>query len=236
MRESGARWQVQRAVWRSRRRCSLRRVTRSLGLVEAPARSGGAAVSAAAPLPGPAAPLATAAPPPEWEYVPEGFERGAKGWDVQAISDAYREKWPSYLAAIEGPKPLGVYHEVVSGEAVTAEDHSAHNMLVSYGYVLALAARQREQISVLDWGGGIGHYLPLSRALLPGVEIDYHCKDVPVLASMGGSCSPKPASTTTTPPWSAATTSCSQVARCSIRPTGGRPWPRWPTRPRGCST
>jgi len=58
-------------------------------------------------------------------------------------------------------------------------------MLVSYGYVLALAARQREQISVLDWGGGIGHYLPLSRALLPGVEIDYHCKDVPVLAEHG---------------------------------------------------
>ena len=123
--------------------------------------------------------------PPEWSYVPEGFAREAKGWNVQAISDAYREKWPSYLAALEGTAPLGVYHEIVSGGTVGTEDHSAHNMLVSYAYVLALAARKRDRISILDWGGGIGHYLPLSRAVLPGVEIDYHCKDVPVLAEHG---------------------------------------------------
>jgi hypothetical protein len=58
-------------------------------------------------------------------------------------------------------------------------------MLMSYGYVLALAAGGRERPSLLDRGGGIGHYLPVSRALLPGVEIDYHCKGVPVLAEHG---------------------------------------------------
>jgi putative methyltransferase (TIGR04325 family) len=123
--------------------------------------------------------------PPHWEYVPEGFAREAKGWNVGAISDAYREKWPSYLAAIEGTNPLGVNHEVPSGQSVGFEDHGAHNMLVSYAYVLALAARRRDRISLLDWGGGVGHYLALSRALVPGVEIDYHCRDVPVLAEHG---------------------------------------------------
>lgn len=182
MSSRGVRWQLQRAVWALTPPLLLplvRRLTRRVGLV-------------ATAQPRPAAPPAETAPrvqaerePAEWEYVPEGFAREAKGWNVEAISDAYREKWPSYLAAIEGAKSLGVYHEVVSGERVTAQDHSAHNMLVSYAYVLALAARMRERISVLDWGGGIGHYLPLSRRLVPGLEIDYHCKDVPVLVEHG---------------------------------------------------
>jgi putative methyltransferase (TIGR04325 family) len=182
----GARWQLRRAVWALTPPVLLpvlRAAARRLGLAGSPA-----AVPAAAPPPPvpDAAPAVQPAPgPPHWEYVPEGFARRAKGWNVQAISDAYREKWPSFLAAIEGANPLGVNHEVPSGESVGFEDHGAHNTLVSYAYVLALAARTRERISLLDWGGGVGHYLALSRALVPGVEIDYHCRDVPVLARHG---------------------------------------------------
>ena len=182
----GVRWQVQRAVWALTPPVLLppvRSLARRLGLATPPTVA--AAPAEAAPVPAEAPAVEAAPAPPHWEYVPEGFAREAKGWNVQAISDAYREKWPSYLAAIEGPKPLGVYHEVPSGQAVGFEDHGAHNTLVSYAYVLALAARTRDRISLLDWGGGIGHYLPLSRALVPGVEIDYHCKDVPVLAEHG---------------------------------------------------
>jgi putative methyltransferase (TIGR04325 family) len=176
----GVRWQVQRAVWALTPPALLplvRSLARRLGLATAPT----VALAQAEP----AAPMPAETPLPHWEHVPEGFAREAKGWNVQAISDAYREKWPSYLAAIEGSKPLGVNHEVPSGQAVGFEDHGAHNMLVSYAYVLALAARTRDRISLLDWGGGIGHYLPLSRALVPDVEIDYHCKDVSVLAEHG---------------------------------------------------
>jgi putative methyltransferase (TIGR04325 family) len=180
----GARWQLQRAVWALTPPALLplvRGAARRLGLVSPPAPVAEAVPQVAVATPAVRSPPA----PPHWQYVPEGFARQARGWNVEAISDAYREKWPSYLAAIEGTKPLGVYHEVPSGQAVGFEDHGAHNMLVSYAYVLALAARTRDRISLLDWGGGIGHYLPLSRALLPGVEIDYHCKDVSVLAEHG---------------------------------------------------
>ena len=182
----GLRWHLQRAIWALTPPVLLplvRRAARRLGVVAAPAP----APVAAAVAPPAAAPEAPAepAPPPHWEHVPEGFARPAKGWNVQAISDAYREKWPSYLAAIEGTKPLGVNHEMPQGHVIGWEDHGAHNTLVSYAYVLALAARGRDRISLLDWGGGIGHYLPLSRALIPGVEIDYHCKDVTVLAEHG---------------------------------------------------
>jgi putative methyltransferase (TIGR04325 family) len=178
----GARWQLQRAVWGLTPPVLLplvRAAARRLGLVDPPATRAAPVVATAPPAVEPAPAL------PHWEYVPEGFTRQAKGWNVQAISDAYREKWPSYLAAIEGTKPLGVNHEVPSGQSVGFEDHGAHNMLVSYAYVLALAARTRDRISLLDWGGGVGHYLALSRALVPDVEIDYHCRDVPVLAQHG---------------------------------------------------
>src|SRR5580765_6322621 len=48
------------------------------------------------------------APPSEWEYVPEGWSRTAGSWNVEAIARVYREKWPSFLAAVEGSGPLGV--------------------------------------------------------------------------------------------------------------------------------
>jgi putative methyltransferase (TIGR04325 family) len=131
------------------------------------------------------------AAPPEWEYVPEGWERArldpnVKGWDVDAVVEANRAKWPAYVEALQGAAPLGVYHEAAAGDRVEVHDHSAHNMLVSYAYVLALAAHASERVSVLDWGGGAGHYEVLSRAVLPtGVELEYHCKDVPKLVALG---------------------------------------------------
>jgi putative methyltransferase (TIGR04325 family) len=123
--------------------------------------------------------------PPEWEYVPEGWARPAKGWDTEAIVAAYRERWPSYVAALAAPRPLGVYHEVVAGESVEENDREAHNMLVSFAYVLARVARGRNRISMLDWGGGLGHYLALSRAVLPDLQVEYHCRELPAVAAAG---------------------------------------------------
>jgi putative methyltransferase (TIGR04325 family) len=130
----------------------------------------------------PPPPPATA---PEWEYVPEGWAREAKGWNVDAVADAYAVKWPSYVAAVSGPWPLGINHEVPAGEPVDRLDREAHNTVVSYGYALALAAHGKSRLSILDWGGALGHYEPLSRALLPGVELDFHCKEVPALVERG---------------------------------------------------
>jgi putative methyltransferase (TIGR04325 family) len=127
----------------------------------------------------------TSTEPPEWEYVPEGWVRPTTGWDTEAVVAAYRAKWPSYVAALAEPRPLGVYHEVVAGESVEPHDREAHNMLVSFAYVLARAARGRDRISMLDWGGGLGHYLALSRAVLPGLTVEYHCRELPSVAAAG---------------------------------------------------
>jgi putative methyltransferase (TIGR04325 family) len=126
--------------------------------------------------------------PPEWEFVPEGWARPALGWAVDAVARAYREKWPAYLAAIEAPSPLGVHHETAE---VQRDDSGAHNMLVSFAYVLARAGRGRERISVLDWGGGLGHYHALARSVVPDLHLDYHCKETPVVCTIGRELQPE---------------------------------------------
>jgi putative methyltransferase (TIGR04325 family) len=129
-------------------------------------------------------PLAGSNSPPEWEYVPAGWRSGepVKGWNDESVLRTQFAKWPDFLRLVRGTGPLGIYHE-----AATLSDRNpvGHNTLMTYGYVLARAARKKDRISLLDWGGGVGHYGVISRALLPDVEIDYHCRDVPILCQGG---------------------------------------------------
>jgi putative methyltransferase (TIGR04325 family) len=124
---------------------------------------------------------------PEWEYIPEGWSYlqahpEIKGWNVQEILDVYKRKWPRFLAQMEGTGPLGIAHE---SELSTNDDLHTHNMMMSLAYALALASHHRSSLSILDWGGGIGHFCVMAKKLLPDVEIEYHCKDVPLLAEHG---------------------------------------------------
>ena len=119
---------------------------------------------------------------PEWEYAPEGFAREVPGWNVDAVADAERRKWPAFLDAVETAATIGVNHE---GANVEIDDYPTHNLLITFGFVLALAARGRGRLRVLDWGGGLGHYYLLARRLLPDLELEYCCKDVPALADAG---------------------------------------------------
>ena len=123
----------------------------------------------------------------EWEYIPEGWARAQsdpriEGWNVESILDAYRAKWDSFLQAMDGTGPLGTSPEAVTS---TSPDLIFHNAIMIFAYALALAARHKTSISMLDWGGGLGHYYLFSKALVPDLEIDYYCKDMPVLAEYG---------------------------------------------------
>ena len=129
--------------------------------------------------------------PPEFEHVPEGWARPVTGWDGGTVAEAYREKWPQWVEALRGPGPLGVYHEARAGDDLRRDDMASHNMLVSFAYVLARAAHGRDAVSVLDWGGGLGHYAVLGRAVLPEVTLDWHCREVPSVARAGASANPE---------------------------------------------
>lgn len=128
---------------------------------------------------------------PEFEAVPEGWSREVTGWDGGTVAEAYLAKWPEWVAALEGPGPLGVYHEAREGDHLRGDDIASHNMLVSFAYVLARAAHGRDAISVLDWGGGLGHYAVLAREVLPEVALDWHCREVPSVAAAGATANPE---------------------------------------------
>jgi putative methyltransferase (TIGR04325 family) len=144
---------------------------------------------------------ASSAPPgpdgPEWELAAEGWDaaserdsRAGTGWDVGAIAEAYREKWPQFLRAIDGPGPLGVAHETPTGVAMGREDPIAHNIVYSFAHALGHAARGRDELSVLDWGGALGHYRELGLRLAE-IDFDYHCRELPAVCAVGRELAPE---------------------------------------------
>lgn len=127
---------------------------------------------------------------PEWEYLPDGWrthDEAIKGWDIQAIAETQKSKWMQFLSLVRGQGPLGIAHEAPT---LTASDLPSHNGAMVFGYVLARTARGKDRISLLDWGGGIGHYFEFGKALLPEVEIEYYCKDMPRLCAVGRELAP----------------------------------------------
>jgi putative methyltransferase (TIGR04325 family) len=122
---------------------------------------------------------------PEWEYVPEGWtrqniDREIKGWNVGSVLEMYKANWQTFVRNLEGALPFSV-----SPGLPTKGDCASQICMMSYAYALALSTRQKSQISMLDWGGGVGHYYLISQALVPGLKIDYHCKEVALLAEYG---------------------------------------------------
>ncbi len=130
---------------------------------------------------------------PEWLYIPEGWayaERHpeVRGWNVAEVLAVYQAKWPRFVALLQGSGPLGVAHE---SSLQSRSDLVAHNATMAFAYCLTLAARKRDRIRMLDWGGGIGHYYMLAQALLPEVTIEYHCNDVALLSQYGAQLFPQ---------------------------------------------
>lgn len=129
-------------------------------------------------------------PPAEenpFEWIPEGWKYlethpSVRGWESTAILDIYKNKWSDYVSRVEGTAPISFTPESPGSERGNLINQ---NTIMIFAYSLALAARGRQKISILDWGGSLGHYYLLAKAFLPGVEVEYHCKDVPMMAEYG---------------------------------------------------
>lgn len=125
----------------------------------------------------------------EWEYVPEGWARRhadpqIEGWNVTSVLEAYEAKLPAVTQALEGTGPI----DFPTSPALPTEKGREweQRAILAYAYALALASRRTDRLSILDWGGGVGVFYLLSRALLPlEVELDYHVKEVPPLCRYG---------------------------------------------------
>jgi putative methyltransferase (TIGR04325 family) len=123
--------------------------------------------------------------PPEYEYVSDDSfppSTTMNGWNVESVSNEQMRKWDRLVELTSGTGPLGIDPHA---PVVSNTDYRAHNALMTFGYVLVRSAGGRDSVSVLDWGSGPGQYYVFARALLPGVAIDYHGVDVPLLCEAG---------------------------------------------------
>jgi putative methyltransferase (TIGR04325 family) len=111
------------------------------------------------------------------------------GWSVDSVVKTERAKWEAFCRNLEGAGPLGFSHEHTNLSVI--RDPNFHNVHISYAYVLALSAHKKDRISVLEWGGALGHYYQVGKAVLPDVAIDYHVKEVSLMAEAGRRLNPE---------------------------------------------
>ena len=126
--------------------------------------------------------------PSNLEYAPKGWKTVLEadetvGWNALSVVTTEKEKWDVFCNLVRGAGPLGFSHEHT--DMASTRNISFHNVHITYGYVLALAAHQKSSLSVLDYGGGLGHYYQLGKSLLPDVELRFHCKEMPRIAEAG---------------------------------------------------
>lgn len=117
--------------------------------------------------------------------MPEGWrsqDTHIKGWNVESIVETQKAKWPEFLRSVQETGPLGAAHE---GLIPSNNDYATHNTMMAYAYAIAWAARKKNRISSLYWGGGSGHYVCNQPSPIADVTIDYHCKDIPLLCEGG---------------------------------------------------
>lgn len=128
--------------------------------------------------------------PPDWEYLPGGWpppSATSPGWNADSVVKTQLERWPAFVRSAAGKAPFGFSNESDGGPP----QYGVHNTIMTFAYVLARAAQGRKRLSMLDWGGGIGHYCIYAQALLPDLKLDYYCRDLPNLVEGGRSVLPE---------------------------------------------
>ncbi|MFZ2003832.1 MAG: methyltransferase domain-containing protein [Stellaceae bacterium] len=120
-------------------------------------------------------------PPTPWEYVADRWpecDARAAGWAHPSVAASLAEHWPAYATVLDGTAALGLWPL-----APRARDELAHNLMMTFGYVVARASEGRTSLSVLDWGGSIGHYALAARRLFPDIAFDYTIRDLPEICA-----------------------------------------------------
>lgn len=128
----------------------------------------------------------------EWEILPGGFEQARrddkiKGWDQQTILDVYARDLSALRERTARGVPFGL------SETSDLSDFNAifnHNLAACWGWVLGCAASEKREISILDWGGALGHYYLWARALRPDLTLDYTVKETPLIVEKGATLMP----------------------------------------------
>jgi len=116
------------------------------------------------------------------------FAYAPEGWSTRLpAGTTSQDYWNSFIAR-ERSACAALIARVQAREPMVTVDGDVKDFL--FGYVLVLAVRGKQKVTVLDYGGNLGDYYWLGKALAPGVELEYHCKELPKVAEAGRQLSP----------------------------------------------
>jgi putative methyltransferase (TIGR04325 family) len=118
-----------------------------------------------------------------YAYAPQGWNTKLPAGDN---NEAY---WSAFLER-ERVLCQALIARVRAGHSILTPDDEVVKYVI-FGYVLALAARHKDRLTVIDYGGHLGECYWIATAFLPGVELDYHCKELPAIAAAGRELTPK---------------------------------------------
>jgi putative methyltransferase (TIGR04325 family) len=118
-------------------------------------------------------------------FGPKWPTQAPRSWNDHSAEQVMRSNWPIVTGKIAGTEPLSML-PYRSDQA----DLAAHNMLMTFLYVLARAAHHKDELSVLDWGGAVGHCALVARRLLPEVTFDYVVKEQPTNCKLASELNP----------------------------------------------
>jgi len=119
------------------------------------------------------------------------FQYAPRGWSTPLTGGAHSDDFWLAFARREHAGSEELIARILAGEPLLETRADEHTQYILFGYVLALAARHKTKVSVLDYGGNLGDYYRLGRALVPDVELDYHCKELPKVADAGRRLTPE---------------------------------------------
>ena len=113
------------------------------------------------------------------------LEFAPRGWSTPLPGNAGGEDFWAAGIAEERVACEKLIARIRNREPLLHADGDRNSKHALFGYVLALATQRQAKISVLDYGGNLGDYYWLGRALVPDVELEYHCKELPQIAEAG---------------------------------------------------
>jgi putative methyltransferase (TIGR04325 family) len=127
-------------------------------------------------------------------YAPEGWDTSlpagmGQGYDCREAVENECRDWEPRMEILRR-RPLDLTR-IFDDRNKTTQRLEDYNNFATFGYVLSLASLERQTLRVLDYGGCLGHYYLIARALLPDVVFDYHCKELPAMANEGKRVNPQ---------------------------------------------
>lgn len=124
-------------------------------------------------------------------YAPQGWETRLaqdEGYGFPELVAHERTQREPLIRRLQAGGPLFE----APADAAGHQDMTFENILyLTCAYALALAAREKKNLKILDYGGAMGDHYWIARALLPGVALDYHCKELPAMAQEGRALTPQ---------------------------------------------